>query len=309
VLSIVLEIPKNKLVRGGQSSIVHVWATTSTPNGNHINKQAVFKQIELLSRPAVKELFEVFNQHRLTNVVSPYDDRFIQGAIAHFMAHVAGRSSSISSVVSAVLYPNEMAADLSQNGPAAYLGVETGGATGSKFGGRGLTDNVIDTSLGVVFGNTIPALGLAQDDGKENDCLTSQHVTSGQGGQQTQATYPYLAPPHYHRATRTAKAANSPTGLPLSARRKGICRMSCGVLSKEHSPAPRAATGRRRQREWLADGSQSSALSPSRCARADRPSPIRSATSRSTTSANYPARAATSRCAMCSTWPRFRPLH
>ena len=157
---------------------------------------AAWQQNELLSRPAVKELFEVFNLHHHTNVVSPYDDRFIQGAIAHFMKHVAGRSDAISSVVSAVLYPNELAADLSQSGPAAYLGVETGGATGSKFGGRGLTDNVIDISLGAVFGNTIPALGLAPDDNKENNCLTSQHVSSGQGGTQTQSTYPFLAPPH-----------------------------------------------------------------------------------------------------------------
>jgi hypothetical protein len=76
------------------------------------------------------------------------------------------------------------------------LGVETGGATGGLFGGRGLTDDVIDISLGAVFGGTIPALGLAPDDGAENTCLTDEHVSSGQGGTQTQSGYPYLAPPH-----------------------------------------------------------------------------------------------------------------
>jgi hypothetical protein len=95
-----------------------------------------------------------------------------------------------------VLYPDELAADLSQPGPAAYLGVETGGATGSKFGGRSLTNDGIDRALGAVFGNTIPALGLAPDDHNENACLSAQNVVSGQGGVQTQPQFPYLATPH-----------------------------------------------------------------------------------------------------------------
>jgi hypothetical protein len=194
VVSIVLEIPRSLLATKSQSPVVHLWATTSAEYEK--NGQIAFKQIELLSRPAVKELFEPFAMHATTNEAEPYNDPAIKSSISYFMANVAGRSPAISNVIESVLYPNEMAFDISQSGPAAYLGVETGGATGGKFGGRGLTDNVIDTSLGVVFGGTIPALGLAPDDGKENGCLTSQHVTSGQGGMQTQATYPFLAQPH-----------------------------------------------------------------------------------------------------------------
>lgn len=156
----------------------------------------MYQQIEQLSRPAVKELFETFNDHSLTNLQSPYFDGYLHRAIAYFMGHVAGRSSAISNTVTSVLWPNELIADVSQPGKAAYLGTETRGATGSKFGGRGLTDDVIDTSLGVVFGKTIPALGLAPDDGKENNCLTNEHVVSGQGGRQTQAYFPFEAYPH-----------------------------------------------------------------------------------------------------------------
>jgi hypothetical protein len=195
VLSIVLEIPRAALPRYN-SSIVHVWATTSIPTSQKIGGKVVYQQIEQLSRPAVKELFETFDEHALTNAQSPYFDGYLHKSIAYFMSHVAGRSPAISNTVASVLWPNEIVADVSQPGPAAYLGVETGGATGSKFGGRGLTDDVITTSLGVVFGNTIPALGLTPDDGKENYCLTNEHVASGQGGRQTQSTYPYLASPH-----------------------------------------------------------------------------------------------------------------
>jgi len=194
VLSIVLSIPATAL-EAKNSTLVHLWATTSLPIGRSKGK-IVYQQGELLARPAVKELFEVFSTHELTNTSDPYDDVYVGRSINYFMRNVAGRSVPISNVVHSVLALNELAADVSQPGPAAYLGVETGGATGSKWGGRGLTDDVIDTSLGVVFGNTVPALGLAADDGKENNCLTNEHVTSGQGGTQTQSTFPYLAPPH-----------------------------------------------------------------------------------------------------------------
>jgi hypothetical protein len=194
VLAVVLSIPASKLATSS-SSLVHMWATTSKPV-SRVGRETVYEQEELLARPAVKELFETFSSHEATNTTNPYQDQYIGQSIDYFMKHVAGRSKQITGVVDAVLGLNELAADVSQSGPAAYLGVETGGATGSKWGGRGLTDDIVNISLGAVFGNTIPALGLAPDDGKENNCLTNEHVSSGQGGQQTQSTFPYLAPAH-----------------------------------------------------------------------------------------------------------------
>jgi hypothetical protein len=121
----------------------------------------------------------------------------LKNDILTFMEGTAGRSAAISTAVQSVLYPNELAVDLSQTGPAAYLGVETGGFTGSKFGGRGLTDDAITTDLSAVFGNVIPTLlPSIPDDGKENNCLVTDNVKSGQGGTQTQATFPYVTTPH-----------------------------------------------------------------------------------------------------------------
>jgi hypothetical protein len=190
VLSIVIGLPRKLLMPEGASSIVHVWGTTSVKGGDG------YDQIEQLGRPAVKELFEIYDDHDATNHASPYNDPKLKESILDFMLHVAGRSEKISQTIQAVLYPSEIAADLSQSGNSAYLGVETGGATGSKFGGRGLTDDIVDISLGAVFGKTIPSLGLATDDNKENGCLTSEHVTSGQGGTQALPDFPYGAPPH-----------------------------------------------------------------------------------------------------------------
>jgi hypothetical protein len=150
-----------------------------------------FQQIELLSRPAVKEVFELFEDHNKTNRSEPYADPVLQGQIKSFT--LLFRSKTNADTLQAVLYPNVMKADLSQNTTkAAYLGYETGGATGSKFGGRALDDDVVDISLGAIFGNTLSALGLIPDDHKEVPCLTTDNVAYDKSNT---STFPYIQAP------------------------------------------------------------------------------------------------------------------
>lgn len=173
--------------------------------GSENNGPQVYTQFDRLARPAVNEVFATVanNRHQVNDQDNPADDHNqLANDIQHFMTHTAGRSTAITNVVTTVLVPDVMKADLSQSGPAAYLGVETGGATGGKFGGRKLTDDVVDISLGVIFGNTIPTLGLAPDDGAEIPGLTTDNVGPGdkhyQDGSTTQfspAQFPYLGPP------------------------------------------------------------------------------------------------------------------
>jgi hypothetical protein len=150
-----------------------------------------YKQIELLSRPAVKEAFELFEDHDKTNRAEPYKDPTLQGQIKSFALNF--RSETTAATLQAVLYPNEMKIDLSQDtNKAAYLGVESGGATGSKFGGRALSDDVIDISLGALFGNTLSALKVIPDDKKEVPCLTTDNVAYDK---QNTTTFPYIQSP------------------------------------------------------------------------------------------------------------------
>ena len=163
--------------------------------------QTGYTQIEVLSRPAVKELFEKFVDHQTTNAVEPYNDPTLQGEIQSFTDALRAPNATVGSdygkALAGILYPNEMTADLSQSGVASYLGVETGGATGGKFGGRALTDDVIDISLGAVFGGTLAALKVQPEDndGEENNCLTKDNVTQ-RTTQVPTATFPYMAVPH-----------------------------------------------------------------------------------------------------------------
>src|SRR5579863_10585360 len=151
----------------------------------------VYKQIELLSRPAVKEAFELYEDHNKTNRSEPYSDPVLQSQIKSFTLNFRSRKNA--DTLQAVLYPNVMKADLSQKTTkASYLGYETGGATGSKFGGRGLDDDIIDISLGAIFGNTLSALGLIPDDMKEVPCLSEDNVAYDKSNTKT---FPYVQAP------------------------------------------------------------------------------------------------------------------
>ena len=129
VLSIVVELPRTKLGGG----IVNLWETTSLPDG------FVYNQQDRLARPAINEVLATVtdNHHEINNKDNPTDDADnLKNDILTFMNFPAGRSAAISNALASVLVPDVMVADLSVTGvKAAYLGVETGGFTGSKFGG------------------------------------------------------------------------------------------------------------------------------------------------------------------------------
>lgn len=157
--------------------------------------KAVFVQQDRLARPVVNEALATWanSRHEINNSIAPtQDDQELKGDIVEFMKVAAGRSDAHANTLASVLVPDVMIADLSQNGPAAYLGVETSGATGSAFGGRALEDDVVDISLGAIFGTTLSDLGLVEPDGNEIPALTSDNVGTENNNSDT---FPYLVAP------------------------------------------------------------------------------------------------------------------
>ena len=162
-----------------------------------------YVQIELLSRPAVKEALENFNDHKTTNAVEPYAGSPtdpLQAEIKSTEDTVrppnSGAGTDFGAALQSILYPNEIAVNLANTtDKASYLGVETGGATGGTFGGRDINDDVINISLGALFGKTLVALKVQPEDNEENYCLSQENVTQNPS-QQKSAVFPYLATPH-----------------------------------------------------------------------------------------------------------------
>jgi hypothetical protein len=159
-------------------------------------------QMERLARPAVKEAFQNFSAHDNTNTTPPYQTplsgQSLYQAIGTFTATVAGRDATHQATLQAILIPDEIAADLSQNSTTAdYLGVETAGYGGrGLYGGRALSDDVIDLSLEAIFGNLLTAAAGVPDDGHESPCLETDNINYSVATSHATTVFPYVGAPN-----------------------------------------------------------------------------------------------------------------
>lgn len=203
-LSIAVELPRASLAPPGKPpGVIRLWETTSVFSGA---PDFVYNQLDRLARPVVNEALATvtFRRHEHNDKDNPTDDSNpnvgLITDIDSFLQFPAGRSQAIRNVIESILVPDVMVADLSQADHASYLGYEVtqalSGGTKSSFGGRALTDDVVDISLGIIFGNTVPALGLAPDDGAELPSFTTDNVGYDPTVKKTLSTFPYVGTPH-----------------------------------------------------------------------------------------------------------------
>jgi hypothetical protein len=208
---------------GCSSSPVVLTPAGSTPTNVPTTPPATaqYVQIERLSRPAIKEVFEPFQAHQVSNAIEPYADTTIQGDIKGTEdalrppKAVNGTTVDYGAALAGVLYPDEYSVNLAGNAPQAgdadpyyFLSNELNSA---RFGGRAPNDDVIYLELGALFGGILPAVGLIADDNQEDNCLSGQNI-GGQGkpgGQDpsklTTATFPYLPVPHSASSTSVVR--------------------------------------------------------------------------------------------------------
>ncbi|GAC1585698.1 MAG: hypothetical protein NVS3B28_08760 [Candidatus Velthaea sp.] len=162
---------------------------------------AQYVQIERLSRPAIKEVFEKFVDHQKSNAIEPYQDDLLKNSIVateDFVRYGPGGPAAgtpdYGKDIAGVVYPDEYLVDLAQT-TGSFLGTETV----KNFGGRQPNEDVIGTELAVLFGTAISdgTLGVVLDkpDNKQNNCLKTQNLALNP----TQASgpaFPYLPKPH-----------------------------------------------------------------------------------------------------------------
>jgi hypothetical protein len=192
--------------------------TGTTQSGSTL----VFRQVDRVGGAGLLEVFSPYARHDASNKVDVLADGTAMAAdIGTFVTGpYAGRSATISSFVQNLLVPDVLLVDLSQSGDASYLGVETNGLIvdscngprngNGKFGGRGINEDVVDATLGLVFGSTVPTIaagsnvpnssGAIADDGNEKDGragrpnLATDNVGCG-AKHFTFSQFPYLGAP------------------------------------------------------------------------------------------------------------------
>ena len=196
--------------------------TVTNANGTTTTGTTVtFLQIDRIGRPGVKELYLPYANHATFNAAAPTTDvAQVAPQIGTFVTGTAGRTPAISQYVQALLAPDALVADLSNPATrASYLGYETSGqiasdcngAAPTSFGGRALTDDVVNTMLGLSFGSLATAttlkaptpniaVAIPADDGAEKDGrtgtpnLTNQDTSCANKGL-TLGQFPYLGAP------------------------------------------------------------------------------------------------------------------
>jgi len=133
----------------------------------------------------VSEVFLAKRSHPVHGVTGPAEDvQLISAELKGFVASVAGRNVTVQNTLAAVLLPDELIIQTDKD-PASAGWLSWALANG--WGGRTLTDDVVDAGLAATFGslldpnNTSP--GLTTDNVAAND------VAFG-------STFPYLAAPH-----------------------------------------------------------------------------------------------------------------
>lgn len=166
----------------------------NTDNSTNPSSTRVYHQIERLGNPLVSEVFFPKRDHGLDNNKSPSDDPLtmdqggtdVPGHIRSFVSQFPNRTEKTITTLQAVLSPDMLMVYPNRAGSTASW-LSWALQPGVGYGGRKLTDDVVDVGLASVFGNAL--------DGAQPVLagLTTDNV--GASVRTFSATFPYLGAP------------------------------------------------------------------------------------------------------------------
>ena len=153
--------------------------TTAPPN------MRTFDQIERLGNPLTSEVFLAKRNHGFHNSGNPSTDVANHSVeLRGFVKNVAGRSDQVANTIASVLLPDMLI--IQTNKPGNTAGWLTW-ALADGYGGRKLTDDVVDAGLAAIFGPLLSNQNVTMP-------LTTDNVSAND--KQFTSTFPYLATPH-----------------------------------------------------------------------------------------------------------------
>lgn len=144
----------------------------------------VYNQVERLGNPLVGEVLLAKRNHGFHNAGMPSTDVANHSAeIKAFVKTVAGRQDNVANTIAAVLLPDMLVVQTNKAaGTAGWLSW----ALADGYGGRKLTDDVVDAALAAVFGSLLSPANVSPQ-------LSTDNVNANDKA--FQSTFPYLAAP------------------------------------------------------------------------------------------------------------------
>ncbi len=156
--------------------------------GDEDNDATIYDQTDFLGNPLVSEVTIAKANHGAYNHTQPYNTATFRPQTEAFITSF-GRPAALASTLGSVLYPDMIVVDPSKNpSTAGWLSW----ALANGWGGRKLTDDVVDLGLTAIFSSFLSPVGalcqpfqlpLCTDNVSANDAAFS-------------STFPYLAAPH-----------------------------------------------------------------------------------------------------------------
>lgn len=151
---------------------------TMTPD----NTPRAFNQVQRLGNPLVSEVFLAKRSHALHGSTGPASDAAnLRAELVNFVATVAGRNTTVQNTLASVLLPDMLIVQTDKDPTTAGW---LSWALANGYGGRKLTDDVVDAGLAAIFGSLL-------DPNNVSAGLTSDNVASDSP---FISTFPYLAP-------------------------------------------------------------------------------------------------------------------
>jgi hypothetical protein len=144
----------------------------------------MYDQVQRLGNPLVSEVLLAKRSHAQHGTIGPAEDAAMIGVeFRAFIANVAGRNATVQNTLASVLLPDMMIVETGRDpSTAGYLSW----ALANGWGGRTLSDDILDASTMAVFGSLL-------DPNNVSPGLTTDNV----GSDDTfSPTFPYLKAPN-----------------------------------------------------------------------------------------------------------------
>ena len=152
------------------------------------DENLVYDQVEFLGNPLVSEVTIMKANHDAYNRTQPYNTATFGPQSLAFINAFRGAQPVVASTLGAVLYPDMLIVESSRNpATAGWLSW----ALASGWGGRTLSDDVVDAGLSAIFGKIITATGAYCDNFTLPLCTDNVGANDKVFG----GTFPYLASP------------------------------------------------------------------------------------------------------------------
>ena len=175
----------------GPSVQANASRSEASDNGDDENEgddNTTYEQVEFLGNPLVSEVTIVKANHDRYNRTQPYNTaEFGQQSLA-FINAFRGNQPVVANTLGAVLYPDMLIVESSKN-PASAGWLSWALANG--WGGRKLSDDVVDAGLSAIFGDLITPAGAYCPSGQLPLCTDNVPAND----KPFLRTFPYLAAP------------------------------------------------------------------------------------------------------------------